>query len=61
MARRGDSRVCGSRAAHRLGPLARPLVALGIGFLALIFLGTALFGVCPLYTLLRINTATKNA
>ena len=36
---------------------ARPLVALGIGFMALIFLGTALFGVCPLYTLLRINTA----
>lgn len=35
----------------------RPLVALGIGFMALIFLGTALFGVCPLYTLLRVNTA----
>ena len=40
---------------------ARPLVALGIGFMALIFLGTALFGVCPLYTLLRINTARKIA
>lgn len=35
----------------------RPLVALGIGFVALIFLGTGLFGVCPLYTLLRFNTA----
>ena len=40
---------------------ARPLVALGIGFMALIFLGTALFGVCPLYTLLRINTAHRIA
>lgn len=39
----------------------RPLVALGIGFIALIFFGTALFGVCPLYTLLRINTAPKTA
>ncbi|HKA60192.1 MAG TPA: DUF2892 domain-containing protein [Gemmatimonadales bacterium] len=35
----------------------RPLVALGIGFLALVFLGTALFGTCPLYTLLRLDTA----
>ena len=35
----------------------RPLVALGFGFIALIFLGTALFGMCPLYTLLHINTA----
>ena len=35
----------------------RPLVALGIGFMALILLGTAMFGMCPLYTLLRINTA----
>lgn len=34
----------------------RPFVALGIGFIALIFLGTALFRVCPLYTLLRINS-----
>ena len=40
---------------------ARPLVALGIGFMALIFLGTALFGMCPLYTLLHINTAHKTA
>jgi len=34
----------------------RPLVALGIGFIGLIFIGTALFRVCPLYTLLRINS-----
>lgn len=38
---------------------ARPLVALGIGFIALIFLGTALFGMCPIYTLLGINTAAR--
>lgn len=34
----------------------RPLVALGVGFMALIFIGTGLFRTCPLYTLLRVNT-----
>ncbi len=34
----------------------RPLVALGIGFIGLIFVGTALFRTCPLYTLLRLNS-----
>ena len=34
----------------------RPLIALGVGFMGLIFLGTALFRMCPLYTLLRINS-----
>jgi hypothetical protein len=34
----------------------RPLVALGIGFIGLIFTGTALFRMCPLYTALHINT-----
>ncbi len=34
----------------------RPLVSLGIGFIGLIFIGTALFRTCPLYTLLRLNT-----
>jgi len=34
----------------------RPLVALGVGFMALIFIGTGLFRTCPLYTLLRFNT-----
>ena len=34
----------------------RPLVALGIGFMGLIFIGTALFRMCPIYTLLRINS-----
>ena len=34
----------------------RPLLALGVGFIGLIFIGTALFRVCPLYTLLRINS-----
>jgi hypothetical protein len=37
----------------------RPLVALGVGFMALIFIGTGLFRTCPLYTLLRVNTATR--
>ena len=35
----------------------RPLVALGVGFIGLIFIGTALFRMCPIYTLLRINSA----
>lgn len=35
----------------------RPFVAVGIGFMALVFLGTALFGVCPLYTLFSFSTA----
>jgi hypothetical protein len=41
----------------------RPLVALGIGFIGLILIGTALFRMCPLYTALRINTCrfTKSA
>ena len=36
----------------------RPLLALGVGFIGLIFIGTALFRTCPLYTLLRINSST---
>jgi hypothetical protein len=35
----------------------RPLVAVGIGFIGLILVGTALFRMCPLYTLLRIDTS----
>lgn len=35
---------------------ARPLIALGVGFVALIFIGTALFRTCPLYTVLRVTT-----
>jgi hypothetical protein len=35
----------------------RPLLALGVGFIGLIFIGTALFRTCPLYTLLRINSS----
>ncbi|HEY6091626.1 MAG TPA: DUF2892 domain-containing protein [Gemmatimonadales bacterium] len=38
----------------------RPLVALGIGFVAVVLLGTALFRVCPLYTFLRINTCRSS-
>ena len=34
----------------------RPLIALGIGFMGLIFIGTALFRMCPIYTLLRISS-----
>jgi hypothetical protein len=39
----------------------RPLLALGAGMIALILIGTALFRVCPLYTLLRVNTCHQNA
>jgi hypothetical protein len=41
----------------------RPLVALGVGFIGIILLGTALFRVCPLYTLIRLDTTrfTKRA
>lgn len=35
----------------------RPLLALGIGFIGLIFIGTALFRTCPVYTLFRMNSA----
>ena len=35
----------------------RPLVALGVGFLALVCIATALFRECPLYTLLHLDTA----
>ncbi len=34
----------------------RPLVALGVGFIGIIFIGTGLFRTCPLYTLLRISS-----
>ena len=34
----------------------RPLVALGVGFIGLIFIGTALFRMCPVYTLFRISS-----
>lgn len=34
----------------------RPLAALGVGFIGLIFIGTALFRTCPLYTLFRIKS-----
>lgn len=37
-----------------------PLIALGLGFIALIVIGTALFRVCPLYTLLRLNTRSSS-
>ncbi len=36
--------------------LDRPLAALGVGFIALILIGTALLRTCPLYTVLRMNT-----
>jgi hypothetical protein len=34
----------------------RPLVAVGLGFIGVVIIGTALFRVCPLYTLLRLDT-----
>jgi hypothetical protein len=33
----------------------RPLLAVGSGFVAVVLLGTALFRVCPLYTLFGIR------
>ncbi|HEV8305629.1 MAG TPA: DUF2892 domain-containing protein [Gemmatimonadales bacterium] len=39
----------------------RPLLAVGSGLIALVFIGTALFRVCPLYTLLGINTCPRDA
>ena len=35
-----------------------PLVALGLGFIGVVVIGTALFRVCPLYTLLRVTTCS---
>ena len=35
-----------------------PLVALGLGFIGVVVIGTALFRVCPLYTLLRVDTCS---
>ena len=37
----------------------RPLLALGAGLIALVFIGTALFRMCPLYTLLGIDTCAR--
>lgn len=37
----------------------RPLVALGAGLIALVLIGTALFRMCPLYTLLGIDTCSR--
>jgi len=39
----------------------RPLLAVGAGLIALVFIGTALFRICPLYTLLGINTCPRDA
>ena len=37
----------------------RPLLALGAGFVALILIGTGLFRMCPLYTLLGVTTCPR--
>ena len=37
-----------------------PLVALGVGFIGFVVICTALFRVCPLYTLLRLNTCSSS-
>ena len=39
----------------------RPLLAVATGFIALMFLGTALFRVCPLYTVFRVSTLARDA
>lgn len=38
-----------------------PLIALGLGFIGVVIIGTALFRVCPLYTLLHVNTNSSSA
>ena len=39
----------------------RPLLAVGAGLIALVFIGTALFRICPLYTLLGLNSCPRDA
>jgi hypothetical protein len=39
----------------------RPFLALGAGFLALVFLGTAVTRVCPLYVLMGMSTRERQA
>ena len=39
----------------------RPLVAIGLGFIGVVVIGTALFRVCPLYTLFRLSTNSPSA
>ena len=39
----------------------RPLLALGAGVLAMVLIGTALFRICPLYTLLGVGTNRRRA
>jgi hypothetical protein len=38
-----------------------PLIALGLGFIGVVIIGTALFRVCPLYTLLHVSTNSSSA
>jgi hypothetical protein len=37
-----------------------PLIALGVGFMGVTIIGTALLRVCPLYTLFRFNTNSSS-
>ena len=39
----------------------RPLLAVGAGLIALVLIGTALFRICPVYTLLGIDTCRPDA
>jgi len=39
----------------------RPFLALGAAFLALVFLGTAVTRVCPLYVLVGMSTRERQA
>lgn len=38
----------------------RPLLAVAAGFVAVIFLATALFRICPLYALVGITTCPRD-
>ena len=51
--------ACGSSAKHEGAFTA--LLVVAIGFIALLFLGTALVRVCPLYTVLRVTTNAREA
>ena len=39
----------------------RPLLAVAAGFIALLFLGTALFRVCPIYAAFGVRTNAHDA
>jgi len=56
-ARRSHTILCGRLLLLTCAAISEhPLVALGLGFIGVVVIGTALYRVCPLYTLLRVDT-----